>query len=77
MGKLRRKRDTLDFLLGFLAGAFIVGIPLIFFFGWDWPVIVGVTLGAGILGGLYGDPFFNALADSPWWKLLVGYWRRR
>ena len=73
--RVTKKRGLSDFMLGFLAGGALVGIPVGLIFGWSWVVMLSVILGAGLAGGLYGDRFLHAVVDSKWWSAIVGYWR--
>ena len=76
MCKRKQKRDRLDFVLGFIAAAAMVGAPIALLFSWTCWMVAGIMLGAGVLGGIYGDRFFHAVAESALWNGIIGYWRR-
>ena len=71
-----QQRGILDFVLGFGAGALIVGLPVGLIFGLSWPALTIVVV-AGILGGLFGDRFLLAVGDSYFWAVIKGLWRWR
>jgi len=69
------RRDGLDFVLGAIAGALLVGVPVGILFH-STPLAFATAAVAGLLGGWYGDRFLERMRDSQLWDVLRGLWRR-
>jgi hypothetical protein len=75
----KAKRPSASPVLGFIAGALFIGIPLSIIateFVIDSVVVwIGVMIGCALLGAIFGDSFFESAADSRWWAAVRGFFR--
>jgi len=65
--------------LGAIAAAALIGVPVsIIVTEWliDSPFVWGIVLlGSAVVGAVFGDSFFDSVADSRWWAVVRGYFR--
>jgi hypothetical protein len=74
-----RRRSGTSIVIGFAAGALVVGVPLSIIVAtliFDSPLVWAVLMfGSGLMGAIYGDSFVERAADSNWWAAVRGFFR--
>ena len=73
----RERLGLLAIVLRFMAGVFLVGLPLAAIFGVHWTIALLVLVTCGVLAVRRGDSFFHRVADSNWWQVVRGFFLLR